>query len=190
MSSLLKQYLDIKKEYKDTILLFHIGDFYETFYDDAKITSKTLNITLTSKPMGKGVRVPLAGIPIKASNSYIDKLIRAGLKVAICEQVEDPKTSKGLVKREVVEVITRGTLMRPSLLTEKDNNYIASVVRAGDIFGIAFSDISTGEFQAGEVKNILDELIRLSPGEIIIPEGLEITLPDGTPNTYVEAYKF
>lgn len=190
MSSLLKQYLDIKKEYKDTILLFHIGDFYETFYDDAKITSKTLNITLTSKPMGKGVRVPLAGIPIKASNSYIDKLIRAGLKVAICEQAEDPKTSKGLVKREVVEVITRGTLMRPSLLTEKDNNYIASVVRAGDIFGIAFSDISTGEFQAGEVKNILDELIRLSPGEIITPEGLEITLPDGTPNTYVEAYKF
>ncbi len=190
MSSLLKQYLDIKKEYKDTILLFHIGDFYETFYEDAKIASKTLNITLTSKPMGKGVRVPLAGIPIKAANSYIDKLIKAGLKVAICEQTEDPKSSKGLVKREVVEVITSGTLMRPSLLFDKDNNYLAAVVKSENSYGIAFSDISTGEFQAGEVKNVLDELIRIAPGEIIIPGGLEIALPEGIPKTPIEAYKF
>ena len=190
MSSLLKQYLNIKKEYKDTILLFHIGDFYETFYDDAKIASKILNITLTSKPMGKGVRVPLAGIPIKAANSYIDKLIKAGQKVAICEQKDDTKTKKGLVKREVVEVITRGTLMRPSLLMEKDNNYISSVTKVGGKYALAFSDISTGEFQSGEVKNVFDELVRLSPKEIILPEGLELTLPDNTPITYLETYKF
>ena len=190
MSSLLKQYLNIKKEHKDTILLFHIGDFYETFYDDAKTASKILNITLTSKPMGKGIRVPLAGIPIKAANSYIDKLISAGQKVAICEQKDDTKTSKGLVKREVVEVITSGTLMRPSLLIEKDNNYISSVTKVGDKYALAFSDISTGEFQSGEVKNVFDELVRLSPKEIILPEGLELNLPDNIPTTYLEVYKF
>jgi DNA mismatch repair protein MutS len=190
LSSLLKQYLNIKKEHKDTILLFHIGDFYETFYDDAKIASKILNITLTSKPMGKGIRVPLAGIPIKAANSYIDKLIRAGQKVAICEQKDDTKTKKGLVKREVVEVITSGTLMRPSLLMDKDNNYISSVMKVGDKYALAFSDISTGEFRSGEVKDIFDELVRLSPKEIILPEGLELVLPDNTPVTYLEAYKF
>lgn len=190
MTPLLKQYLDIKKEYNDAVLFFHIGDFYETFYDDAKITSKTLDITLTSKPMGEGLRVPLAGIPIKAANTYIDKLVKAGNKVAICEQTEDPRVSKGLVKREVVELITSGTVMRPSLLEEKDNNYLAAVIKSGNTYGIAFSDISTGEFQAGEVKDIQDELIRLAPREIIIPEGMDIPLPNGISTTKMEAYKF
>ena len=129
MTPLLKQYLRIKKKYQDSVLLFHIGDFYETFYDDAKIASEILDITLTSKPMGKGVRAPLAGIPIKAADTYIDKLVRSGQKVAICEQISDPKTSKGLVEREVTEVITSGTVKRPSLLNETDNNYLVSVIK-------------------------------------------------------------
>ncbi len=190
MTPILKQYLQIKKKYQDSVLLFHIGDFYETFYEDAKIASETLNITLTSKPMGKNIRVPLAGIPIKAADSYIEKLVRSGKKVAICEQVEDPKLSKGLVEREVVEVITSGTVMRPSLLEETDNNYLASIVKSDNIYGIAFSDISTGEFQAGEIKNLPDELTRLSPKELIISEGTQVSLPNQIPITKIEPYKF
>ena len=139
MTPILKQYLKIKKKYQDSVLLFHIGDFYETFYEDAKTASETLDITLTSKPMGKNVRVPLAGIPIKAADSYIEKLVRSGKKVAICEQIEDSKASKGLVERAVVEVITSGTVMRPSLLKETDNNYLAAVIKDENIYGFAFS---------------------------------------------------
>jgi DNA mismatch repair protein MutS len=190
LTPILKQYLKVKKKYQDSILLFHIGDFYETFYEDAKAASKTLDITLTSKPMGKDVRVPLAGIPIKAADSYIEKLVRSGKKVAICEQVEDAKASKGLVKREVVEVITSGTVMRPSLLKETDNNYLASVTKEGDTYGLAFSDISTGEFQAGEVINLIDELNRLGTKELIVPEGAEIILPDRITITKIEPYRF
>jgi len=190
LTPLLKQYLQIKKKYQDSVLLFHIGDFYETFYDDAKIASETLDITLTSKPMGEGVRAPLAGIPVKAADSYIEKLVRSGKKVAICEQIGDTKISKGLVKREVVEVITSGTVMRPSLLKETDNNYLASVIKDGNTYGIAFSDISTGEFQSGEIRNLIDELSRLSPKELIIPEGMQIELPDSIPITKIEPYKF
>jgi len=190
LTPILRQYLKIKKKYQDSILLFHIGDFYETFYDDAKTASETLDITLTSKPMGKGVRVPLAGIPIKAADSYIEKLVRSGKKVAICEQVSDPKASKGLVEREVVEVITSGTVMRPSLLKETDNNYLFSVIKNENTYGIAFSDISTGEFQSGEIKNLTDELNRLSPKELIIPEGMQIELPDTIPVTKIESYRF
>ncbi len=190
MTPILKQYLKIKKKYQDSVLLFHIGDFYETFYEDAKTASETLNITLTSKPMGKDVRVPLAGIPIKAADSYIEKLVRSGKKVAICEQIEDPKASKGLVEREVVEVITSGTVMRPSLLKETDNNYLAAVIKDENTYGFAFSDISTGEFQAGEIKNLIDELNRLSPKELIIPEGMQTELPDTIPITKIEPYRF
>jgi DNA mismatch repair protein MutS len=190
LTPILKQYNQIKKKYQDSILLFHIGDFYETFYDDAKIASKTLDITLTSKPMGKNIRVPLAGIPIKAADSYIEKLVRSGKKVAICEQIEDPKLSKGLVEREVTEVITSGTVMRPSLLKETDNNYLASVVKYENTYGIAFSDISTGEFQGGEIKNLTDELSRLSPKELIVPEDIQIELPNQIPVTKIESYKF
>ncbi len=190
MTPILKQYRKIKKKYQDSVLLFHIGDFYETFYDDAKIASEILDITLTSKPMGKGIRIPLAGIPIKAADSYIEKLVRSGNKVAICEQVEDAKSSKGLVEREVVEVITSGTVMRPSLLKEADNNYLFSIIKNENTYGIAFSDISTGEFQSGEIKNLTDELNRLSPKELIIPEGLQIELPDTIPVTKIEPYRF
>lgn len=190
MTPILKQYLRIKKKYQDSVLLFHIGDFYETFYDDAKTASEALDITLTSKPMGKDVRVPLAGIPIKAADSYIEKLVRSGNKVAICEQIEDSKASKGLVKREVVEVITSGTVMRPSLLKETDNNYLAAVIKDENIYGFAFSDISTGEFKAGEINNLTDELSRISTKELIIPEGTEIEVPETISITKVEPYKF
>ncbi|TET17381.1 MAG: DNA mismatch repair protein MutS, partial [Candidatus Cloacimonadota bacterium] len=108
---LLKQYFKLKAQYEDSILLFRMGDFYETFFKDAEIASKILNIALTSRPHGKGNRVPLAGIPVKAADNYITKLIRAGLKVAICEQVEDPALARGIVKQDVVEVITPGTVM-------------------------------------------------------------------------------
>ena len=190
MTPILKQYLEIKKKYQDSVLLFHIGDFYETFYEDAKTASRTLDITLTSKPMGKNVRVPLAGIPIKAADSYIEKLVRSGKKVAICEQVEDPKISKGLVKREVVEVITSGTVMRPSLLKETDNNYLAAVIMDENIYGFAFSDITTGEFQTGEISNLADELNRISIKELIIPEGIEIEVPSTITITKIESFRF
>jgi len=190
LTPLLKQYLQIKQKYQDSVLLFHIGDFYETFYEDAKVASEILDITLTSKPMGNGVRAPLAGIPIKAADTYIDKLVSSGQKVAICEQISDPKTSKGLVDRAVVEVITSGTVMRPSLLNETDNNYLVSVIKNENTYGISFSDISTGEFQSGEVKNLNDELSRLSPKELIIPEGMQIDFPEPIPVTKIEPYRF
>lgn len=128
---MLQQYLGIKKEFQDTILLFRLGDFYEMFLEDAEVASRELEIVLTSREAGKDQRIPMCGIPFHAANSYIGRLIDKGYKVAICEQVEDPKTAKGLVKREVVRVITPGTLLDDQMLQEKDNNFIAALYRTG-----------------------------------------------------------
>ena len=141
----MKQYRDIKSRHRDSIVFFRMGDFYEMFYEDAELGSRVLGLTLTSRNNGGGARVPLAGIPVKAANEYLKKLVESGYKVAICEQVEDPKTAKGIVRREVVETITPGVVVDETWLEGKKNNFIVSIY-PGQIMGIAAIDLSTGEF--------------------------------------------
>ena len=169
-----QQYLGIKQRHPDTIVFFRLGDFYETFDEDARITARELEITLTSREMGKGHRVPLAGIPHHALDSYLGKLINKGYKVAICEQMTPP--GKGLVEREVIRVVTPGTVVEPSLLTDKSNNYLVSLVIKGNEAGISYADITTGEFATTQLptSQIPDELARLHPAELLLPQSLEI----------------
>jgi len=170
-----RQYLQIKKQYPDAILLFRLGDFYETFDEDAKVIAKTCDIVLTSRPVGKNQRVPLAGVPYHAVEGYIAKLINAGYKVAICEQVSD-QTVKGLMPREVVRVVTPGTVVEPTLLDEKRNNYLAALVAEGNKAGIAYVDITTGEFATTQISDddiwqaVEQELERLQPAEVLISQ--------------------
>ncbi len=174
LTPLLHQYKRIKAKYPDAILLFRVGDFYETFYEDAKIASKVLGIVLTQRQEG----VPLAGVPYHAVEPYIAKLVRAGYKVAICEQLEEPKPGK-LVRRDVVEVITPGTLLEPQLLKERQPNYLMALVEDRNMWGVATIDISTGEFRVTEIEagHIKDEVQKFQPSEIIIPQSMT-NIPD------------
>lgn len=169
---LMQQYLSIKKEQPDALLLFRMGDFYETFFDDAKTASKILGITLTTRDKKSKNPVPLAGFPHHALPNYLKKLLDQGIKVAICEQVEDPKKAKKLVKRKIVEVITPGTILEDEYLESPVNNYISAIYEDNGKIGIASIDISTGEFLCTEVPptHLLDEIVRLQPAEILIPE--------------------
>jgi DNA mismatch repair protein MutS len=177
-----KQYLAIKRQYPNAILFFRLGDFYETFDQDAEIAARELDIVLTSRPVGKGVRVPLAGIPHHAVENYLARLIERGFHVAICEQVGD-QPSKGIFPREVVRVVTPGTLIESGLLPSDANNYLVSVQIQENRAGVAYVDISTGEFAATELTSddiliaVRAELSRLHPAEILYPENLQ--LPDG-----------
>ncbi len=174
LTPLLKQYLKVKADHKQSILLFRMGDFYETFYKDAEIASKVLNIALTSRPHGKSNRVPLAGIPVKAADRYITQLINAGFKVAICEQLEDPAIAKGIVKRGVTEVITPGTVTNPALIEAGRNIFLAAITTdETDIFGLSYCDLSTGDFYLTELPEyeLIDELKRIDPGELLVEEG-------------------
>ncbi len=174
----MKQYLRIKSEYPDAILFFRMGDFYEMFFEDAEIASRELEIALTSRNKGREDSVPLCGVPWHSSQPYISKLIRNGYKVAICEQVEDPKGAKGLVKREVVRVLSPGLIDDPETLEAKENNFLMSFAMANDGFGLGFLDLSTGEFKICQVANfdiVLEEAIRNEPKEILIPEGSKKT---------------
>ena len=177
-----KQYLEIKRQYPNAILFFRLGDFYETFDQDAEIASRELDIVLTSRPVGKGVRVPLAGIPHHAAENYLARLIERGFHVAICEQVGD-QPNKGIFPREVVRVITPGTLMESGLLPSDTNNYLACVFIQGNQAGVAYVDISTGEFAATVLSSddiqitLRAELTRLQPAEILYPDTLQ--LPEG-----------
>lgn len=168
-----RQYLKIKQRYPEAIVFFRLGDFYETFDEDAKITSRELEITLTSREMGKGQRVPLAGIPYHALDNYLAKLINKGHKVAICEQMTPP--GKGLVEREVIRVVTPGTVVEPGLLTDKSNNYLVSLVVEGEEAGISYVDITTGEFATAQLPagQVSDELDRLHPAELLLPQSFE-----------------
>lgn len=174
ITPMLNQYLRIKEEYPDAILFFRLGDFYEMFFEDAKIASSVLHITLTSREAGKGKRIPMCGIPYHAAENYIVRLLKEGYKVAICEQVEDPRLAKGIVKREVIRVITPGTLITESLIEER-NNYIIAVNEGDDIFGLTFCDISTGEFKCTQLnrEELTSEVMRLQPSECLLPEGRE-----------------
>ena len=175
-SPMMMHYIQTKEEYKDCILFYRLGDFYEMFFEDAVNVSRELELTLTGKDCGQEKRAPMCGIPYHAAENYIAKLIEKGYKVAICEQVEDPKAAKGIVKREVIKVVTPGTVVESSLLEEKKNNYIMSIYKEGIYFGIAVCDISTGDFYSTEIKEennyakLLDEISRYSPSELVINE--------------------
>ena len=168
-----RQYLEIKQRFPDEILLFRLGDFYETFDQDAHSLSEALGIVLTSREIGKGQRVPMAGIPHHALESYLSRLLDRGHRVAICEQKGDPTLSKGLVERDVVRVITPGTIIEPNMLQSKTNNYLAVVIIEGDQAGIAYTDISTSTFETTQLKTKLlaAELDRIAPAEIVVPAG-------------------
>ena len=171
---LMKQYNEIKKDYEDSILFFRLGDFYEMFFEDAVKASKELGLTLTSRNKEKDENVPLAGVPYHSASSYITKLVSKGYKVAICEQVEDPKSAKGIVKREVVKVVTPGTVIDVDSLDSKSNNYLLSIREAERKIGIAYIDITTGEFKVTEIEKekdyskLFNELNKIEPKEILL----------------------
>ena len=177
LTPMLSQYRAIKREHEDVILLFRLGDFYEMFGDDAKLAADVLDLVLTSREVGKGRRIPMCGIPYHAADRYVARLLAAGHKAAICEQVEDPKKSKGLVKREVIRILTPGTVVEEHLLEERSNNYLAAVALVGDRVGLAAADCSTGEMMVTEFTGdgawaeLADELARLQPSELLAPEG-------------------
>ena len=172
---MMQEYLRCKEDYKDCILLYRVGDFYEMFFDDAVTASKELELTLTGKDCGLPERAPMAGVPFHAVDTYIDRLVKKGYKAAICEQVEDPKLAKGLVKREVIRVVTPGTNLAPESLSEDRNQFLMCVALIGDRYGIAASDISTGAFYVTEVdheRTMMDEVQRYMPAELICNDAL------------------
>ncbi|MGH7884886.1 MAG: DNA mismatch repair protein MutS, partial [Thermodesulfobacteriota bacterium] len=168
---MMHQYHKIKNDYPDAILLFRLGDFYEMFFEDAKIASKILGITLTSRNKSKNNPVPLCGVPFHSAEPYISKLLESGNKVAICEQIEDPKLAEGIVKRKVVKVLTPGVILDSENLNSKINNYLASIYSNKSSFGLSYCDISTGEFKTTTFDyfpNLISELSHLEPKEILI----------------------
>ncbi|MBO5371309.1 MAG: DNA mismatch repair protein MutS, partial [Lachnospiraceae bacterium] len=170
---MMQQYLKTKEEYHDCILFYRLGDFYEMFFEDAKVVSKELELTLTGKSCGTEERAPMCGVPYHAADTYLNRLVKKGYKVAICEQVEDPKTAKGLVKREVVRIVTPGTTTDSQALDETKNNYIMCIVYLADKYGISIADVSTGDYYVTEVdseRKLLDEINKYMPTEIICNE--------------------
>lgn len=170
---MMQQYLEVKESYKDCILFYRLGDFYEMFFEDAKAASKELELTLTGKNCGTEERAPMCGVPHHAVEGYLNKLVKKGYKVAICEQVEDPKTAKGIVKREVIRVVTPGTNTNSQALDESKNNYIMCIVYLADKYGVSIADVSTGDYFVTEVdteRKLLDEINKYSPAEIICNE--------------------
>ncbi|MFQ5611973.1 MAG: DNA mismatch repair protein MutS [Anaerolineae bacterium] len=174
-----RQYLQLKRQYPDAILFFRLGDFYETFDEDAQIMADVLDIVLTSRNVAAGQRVPMAGIPYHAAEGYIARLVKEGYKVAICEQVGPDATNQKLMRREVVRVVTPGTVVEPALLEAKRNNYLAALVLEEERAGLAYLDVTTGEFAATELRGgsierqVSDELTRLAPAEVILPEAVD-----------------
>ena len=173
-SPMMQHYLNIKEQYADCLVFYRLGDFYEMFFDDAITASRELEITLTGRDCGQEERAPMCGVPFHAADSYIAKLISKGYKVAICEQLEDPKAAKGIVKRDVIRVVTPGTVIESNMLDEKKNNYIMAIYKTGIYFGLAVCDISTGDFLATQIKEennfakLMDELARFSPAEMVV----------------------
>jgi len=202
-----RQYLQIKRRFPDTILFFRLGDFYETFDDDARLAAELLDIVLTGREMGKGSRVPMAGIPYHAAEGYIARLVGAGHKVAVCEQVGDVQKGRGLVDRDVTRVVTPGTVTDPAMLDARTNNFLAAVVVDGRRAGIAHADVTTGEFAVAEITTGGEEeallaagreLLRLAPAELVLPAGAEADaalpaaswLPEGTSRGTTERWRW
>src|SRR5690606_9145582 len=205
VTPLRQQYLDIKQQYPDCILFFRLGDFYETFDEDAEIAARELDLVLTGRPVSKEERVPMAGVPHHALESYIARLIEKGYHVAVCEQMSEPD-GRGIVEREVTRVITPGTIIEPELLVENQANYLLSIMPVGDVesgqwnkAGLAYVDISTGEFAATQLEGenagvlVLEELARLNPREVIMPESWVqrgVSFPEGIHLTSVPDWRF
>ncbi len=173
LSPMMQQYFAIKKEYPDAILFFRLGDFYEMFFEDAKVASRELELVLTGRDCGQEERAPMCGVPFHSADSYIAKLVSRGYKVAVCEQMEDPKAAKGIVKRDVIRVITAGTVIESSMLDEAKNNYLACLYLCDGRMGLCFADVSTGEVQATAFsenadERAVDELARFSPREVLL----------------------
>lgn len=177
----MQQYLEIKRQHQDSILLYRLGDFYETFFEDAVLLSRELELTLTGRDAGGLGRIPLAGVPAKAIENYLEKLIEKNYKVAICEQLEDPKATKGIVKRGVVRLVTPGTLTESNLLKQNSNNYICAIFpdKKSDLLGFSYTDISTGEFKTTQapLNMVIAELARLKPSEIVAPSVAQKVMP-------------
>lgn len=202
LTPMMKQYMNIKNKYKDCILFFRLGDFYEMFFDDAVLASKELEITLTQREIGNKKKAPMCGVPYHAADSYISKLIKKGYKVAICEQLEDPSVAKGIVERDVIRVITPGTITDLKALDEKSNNFLSSVYIGNRGAGVSYVDISTGEFYTtqyfGNINDslsfVIDELGKISPSELMISERLfqnekAMKIIENNINPHIEVYK-
>ena len=175
LTPMMQQYMETKEQYKDCILFYRLGDFYEMFFDDALTVTKELDITLTGKNCGLEERAPMCGVPYHAVEGYLTRLVQKGYKVAICEQVEDPKLAKGIVKREVVRIVTPGTNINTQALDETKNNYIMCIVYIADRYGLSVADVSTGDYFVTELdsgRKLLDEIAKFSPSEIICNESL------------------
>ena len=178
LSPMMQQYLEIKKQHKDEILFYRIGDFYEMFFDDALTVSRELDLTLTGKQCGLEERAPMCGVPFHSYEGYVARLISKGYKVAICEQMEDPAKAKGLVKRDIIRVVTPGTVIESSMLQDDKNNYIASIFLRGGAAGLCFADVSTGTAHITELKRekiapaVIAELCRYHPSEVLMNPGL------------------
>ena len=197
---LMRQYNGIKERYPNALLLFRLGDFYELFFEDAIVASKELQITLTSRNKEKGIAVPMCGVPYHAAEGYISKLIRRGYRVAICDQVEDPRKAKKLVKREVTQVVTPGTATGAQVLEPRDHNYLAAVAESNGAIGLAFAELSTGDFRVTEItgegsrERLMEELVRMRPRELLVaPTGSVRFSPDSDPpitETQLEEWVF
>ena len=200
-SPMMVNYLHTKEQYKDCLLFYRLGDFYELFFEDAQVASKILDIALTGRACGKGEKAPMCGVPYHAVEIYISRLIAKGYKVAICEQLEDPKTAKGIVKRDVIRVVTPGTVIETNMLEEKKNNYIMSISKKGMYYGLAICDISTGDFYATQIKlpennfeKLLDEYARYSPAELVVDTAMgasekELNILKDRNNTFVRWWR-
>ncbi len=178
LTPMMQQYMRTKEEYKDCILFYRLGDFYEMFFDDAKVVSRELELTLTGKNCGLEERAPMCGVPFHAVEGYLSRLVSKGYKVAICEQTEDPAQAKGLVKREVIRVVTPGTNLNVQALDESRNNYIMSIVYVSDRFGVSFADVTTGDYFVTEVdssRKLMDEMYKFGPREVICNEALAMS---------------
>ena len=188
LSPMMQQYIEIKEQHEDVVLLFRLGDFYELFFEDAINISRELELTLTGKNAGLDEKIPMCGVPYHALNIYLEKLIEKGYKVGICEQTEDAKATKGLVKREVVQIVSKGTVINNELLNEKENNYIGNIYDFSHAYGISYTDISTGEFKVflleHEVPKLVNEIINLNLNEVILTNGCDKNIINILKNQY------
>ncbi|WP_461204397.1 DNA mismatch repair protein MutS [Clostridium sp. DL1XJH146] len=172
LTPMMRQYMQVKENYKDCILFFRLGDFYEMFFDDAEVAARELELVLTGRDCGLEKKAPMCGIPYHAANSYISRLVNRGYKIAICEQLEDPSLAKGIVRRDVVKIVTPGTLTDSNFLEETKNNFLMSIFEKDDYYGFSFVDISTGEFYGsefrGDINSLLNEISKFTPSEVVI----------------------
>lgn len=194
LSPMMTQYMEIKSEYQDCILFFRLGDFYEMFFDDAILASRELELTLTGKNCGMEERAPMCGVPFHSAETYISRLINKGHKVAICEQTEDPAAAKGIVKREVIQIVTPGTVLSSTMLNEKENNYIASIFSDDSSIGLSYCDVSTGEINLtsingnNQLENLINELVKINAREVILDCSTEEAVNTENIKPVTEAY--